>query len=202
MEISNKYVSNYQVQNNIDPDGDNGSKEVNVAEYFNNKYSMSPSPGIDIKMGSTFINTKGKVTLCLSPDLVKKSMTDPKAAEIIKHGIDCMKGVEQFVKTHSLPDGTKAKSVSFTVDAQGNIEVNIEWEKPKEKKNDESEKKAKEKSKEKLKYKKKNLDKLKERGKLSNNPYDNSVYKNMVYRDNTADVSNQFLNNITSMFEE
>lgn len=170
-------VSSITSTNDINKVQSSNMKDVN--DYLAELNIKCTTPNVDIKMSNSFIHAKGKITLSLPPDLVKSAMTNKESAKKVQYAIDNMPKLEEFIRTHALPDGTRAKSVSVIFDKNGECQTYIECEKPKEKAEKEDKDSTKE-VEEKLKKKKKKIDLLKKKADQSINPYDASVYQNII----------------------
>jgi len=133
--INSSYSSYYtQVSNNSRSNTDKTTvsnistidKTTSKDEYFKNlcdKYS-----NVNLNMSNSHLN-KGSEMICnVSPKLINKAISDPKAAENLNRLLDQMSSIPQYINDHKYTlDGREVKNVSFVIDENGGVSCKCEY---------------------------------------------------------------------------
>jgi len=101
-------------------------KTTSKDEYFKNlcdKYS-----NVNLNMSNSHLN-KGSEMICnVSPKLINKAISDPKAAENLNRLLDQMSSIPQYINDHKYTlDGREVKNVSFVIDENGGVSCKCEY---------------------------------------------------------------------------
>ncbi|SFU84425.1 hypothetical protein SAMN04487886_12153 [Clostridium sp. DSM 8431] len=81
---------------------------------------------LNIKKNSRAIHEEDKVSIVLSPELIKKAVKDPEIDKTIRKSLDDAEKYRKSFKANNLTkDGHKVKSVSFFIDRNAKISTSI-----------------------------------------------------------------------------
>lgn len=146
--INNNYNLYYaQVTNNSKSNTDKTSVDDNITsttdkvtseeDYFKNLRSNYPN--VNLNMSDLYLGEKNKITVNISPSLIKRAMNDPEAAKKLNDLMNQMPEFTQFINAHKYtPDGREVTSVSFVIDKDGGCSCMCEYKEQKTKKSNES----------------------------------------------------------------
>ncbi|AQS11455.1 hypothetical protein CLOBY_36110 [Clostridium saccharobutylicum] len=101
-------------------------KTISKEEYFKNiceRYS-----GANLRMSNSHLNKGNEIISNVSPQLINKAISDPKAAENLNRLLDQMSSIPQYINNHKYTlDGREVKNVSFVIDENGGVSCKCEY---------------------------------------------------------------------------
>jgi len=218
--IDNRYNSYYtQVSNNYISNTDKTTvssisttdKTTSKDDYFKNlcdKYS-----NLNLRMSDSHMNKENDLICNVSPELINKAISDPKAAEKIDYLLDQMASLPQYAQmlSHSL-GGPEVKNISVRIDENGGCSCKIEIKQNDSKKTDKKsdEEKLLEKKKKELREKVKALKEAQEKHLKGTkdlkvcNYYNNvaqNCSKNLTVTDDDSMILNLSLDELVGMIQ-
>ena len=194
--IDNRYNSYYtQTSNDAISNTDktavsSTSKTDTAEEYFKNL--CSKYPGENIYMSDSYLIKKNEVAFNVSPNYVKKAISDPKVSEKLSYLLDQIPSAKQYWSTHKYTlDGSEIKSVSFVIDENGGVscKLDVENKKSKDTKKTSDEEKLLEKKKKELKKKAEDLKEAREKHLKGTKGYKVCNYYNNVAKNSSQSLT-------------
>ncbi|OOM17946.1 hypothetical protein CLSAB_11630 [Clostridium saccharobutylicum] len=79
-------------------------------------------------MSNSHLNKGNEIISNVSPQLINKAISDPKAAENLNRLLDQMSSIPQYINNHKYTlDGREVKNVSFVIDENGGVSCKCEY---------------------------------------------------------------------------